>query len=68
MNPPLSYGFTFGGGRFHTLGNPQHGATPTGGNIYNPHHKNPTRILPNQPLTNHFGGGFHNPEQGHGAY
>jgi hypothetical protein len=29
-NPPLSSGFTPGGGQFHTLGNPQPGATPAG--------------------------------------
>ena len=36
-NPPLSYGFTPGGGQFHTLGNPQPGATLIGGSFYNPH-------------------------------
>jgi hypothetical protein len=50
MNPPLSSGFTPGGGQFHTLGNPQLGATPDGGSFYNPHHNIPTRMVPNQPL------------------
>jgi len=57
MNPPLSSGFTLGGGKFHTLGNPQPGATPTRGNVYNPHHNIPTGMIPNQPLMNHFIGG-----------
>jgi hypothetical protein len=67
-NPPLSSGFTPGGGQFHTLGNPQPGATLAGGNIYNPHHNIPTGMVPNQPFMNQFGGGFYNPGQGHGAY
>jgi hypothetical protein len=68
MNPPLSSGFTPGGGQFHTLGNPQPGATPAGGNFYNPHHNIPTGMVPNQPFMNQFGGGSYNPGQGHGAY
>jgi hypothetical protein len=68
MNPPLSYGFTLRGGQFHTLGNPQSRATLAGGNIYNPHHNIPTRMTPNQPFMNNFGGGFYNPGKGHGAY
>jgi hypothetical protein len=67
-NPFLSSGFPPGGGQFHTLGNPQPGATPTGGNIYNPHHNIPTGMVPIQPLMNQFGGGFYNSRQGHGAY
>jgi hypothetical protein len=68
MNPPLSFGFTPGGGQFHILGNPQPGATLTGGIFYNPHNNIPTRMMPNQPLMNHPGGGSYNPGQGHGAY
>jgi hypothetical protein len=68
MNPPLSYGFTPRGGQFHTLGNPQPGATPTGGNFYNPHQNIPTRMMPNQPLMNYPGGGSYNLGQGHGSY
>jgi hypothetical protein len=56
------------GGHFHTLGNPQPAANPARGNIYNPHYKIPTGIMPNQPLMNQFGGGFFNPRQGYGAY
>jgi hypothetical protein len=67
-NLPLSSGFTPGGGQFHTLGNPQPGATPVGGNFYNPHHNIPTGMVPNQPLMNQFRGGSYNPRQGHGAY
>jgi hypothetical protein len=67
-NPPLSSGFSPGGGRFHTLGNPQPGATPVGGNFYNPHHNIRTSMMPNQPFMNHFGGGSYNPRQGYGAY
>jgi hypothetical protein len=63
-NPPLSSRFPPGGGQFHTLGNPQPGATPAGGNIYNPHHNIPTGMVPNQPLMNQFGGGFYNPWTG----
>jgi hypothetical protein len=37
MNPPLSSGFTPEGGQFHTLGNPQLGATPSRGIFYNHH-------------------------------
>jgi hypothetical protein len=68
MNPPLSSGFTPGGGQFHTLGNPQPGATPAGGSFYNPHQNIPTGMVPNQPLMNQSGGGSYNPRQGHGAY
>jgi hypothetical protein len=67
-NPPLSSGFPLGGGQFHTLGNPQPGATLAGGNIYNLHYKIPTGMVPNQPLMNMFVGGFYNPGQGNGAY
>jgi hypothetical protein len=41
-NPPLYSRFTPEGGQFHTLGNPQPRATPTGGSFYNPHHNIPT--------------------------
>jgi hypothetical protein len=68
MNPPLSSRLAPRGGHFHTLGNPQPGATPPGGNIYNPHHKIPTGMVPNKPFMNQFGGGFYNPRQGHGTY
>jgi hypothetical protein len=51
-NPPLYFGFPPEGGQFHTLGNHQPGATPVGGNIYNPHYNIPTVIVPNQPLMN----------------
>jgi hypothetical protein len=57
-DPFLSFRFTPRGGQFHTLGNPHPGATSVGGNIYNPHHNIPTRMVPNQPLVNQFGGGF----------
>jgi len=57
-NPPLSPRFTPRGGQFHTLGNPQPGATLARGNIYNPHYKIPIGMVPNQPLMNQFGGGF----------
>jgi hypothetical protein len=67
-NPPLSSRFTPRGGQFHTLGNPQPGATPTRGKFYNPHQNIPTGMMPNQPLMNHPGGGSYNPKQGHGAY
>jgi hypothetical protein len=67
-NPPLSSRFTPGGGQFHTLGNPQPGATPARGNFYNPHHNVPTKMVPNQLFMNQFGGGSYNPRQGHGAY
>jgi hypothetical protein len=67
-NPPLSSGFPPRGGQFHTLGNPQPGATLARGNIYDPHYKIPTGMVPNQPLMNFFVGGFYNPGQGHGAY
>jgi len=52
-NPPLSSGFTPGGGQFQTLGNPQPGATPTGEMFYNPHQNIPSAIIPNLPLMNH---------------
>jgi hypothetical protein len=68
MNPPLSSGFTPGGGQFHTLENPQPGATLTGGSFYNPHQNIPIRMMPNQPLMNQPGGESYNPGQGHGAY
>jgi hypothetical protein len=68
MNPPLSSIFPHAGSHFYTLGNPQNGATPTRGNIYNPHHNIPTRMVPNQPLMNMFGGRFYNLGQGYGAY
>jgi hypothetical protein len=67
-NPPLSSEFTPRGGQFHTLGNPQPGGTPDGGNLYNPHHNISTRMVPNQPLMNQFGGGSYNLGLGHGAY
>jgi hypothetical protein len=67
-NPPLSSRFTPGVGQFHTLGNPQPGATPVGGIFYNPHHNIPTGMVPKQPLMNHPRGGSYNPIQGHGAY
>jgi hypothetical protein len=67
-NPPLSSKFRPRGGQLHTLGNPHPGATPARGNVYNPHHNVPTGTVPNQPLMNQFGGGFHNPRQGYGAY
>jgi hypothetical protein len=66
-NPPLSSRFTPEGGHFHTLGNPQPGATSAGGNFYNPHQNIPTGMIPNQALMNHPGGGYYNPRQGHGA-
>jgi hypothetical protein len=53
-NSHLSSRFTPGGGKFHTLGNPQPGATPTRGNFDNPHHNIPTRMVPNQPFMNQF--------------
>jgi hypothetical protein len=59
-NPPLSSGFTPGGVQFHTLGNPQPRATLARGSFYNPHHNIPTRMVPNQPLMNHFRGGSYN--------
>jgi hypothetical protein len=68
MNPSLSSRFTPGGGQFHTLGNPQPGSTPAGGNFYNPHQNIPTRMMPNQLLMNFLGGGSYNPGHGHGAY
>jgi hypothetical protein len=68
MNPPLSSRFTLGAGQFHTLGNPQPRATPSGGSFYNPHQNIPTKMMPNQPLMNYPGGGSYNPGQGHGAY
>jgi hypothetical protein len=68
MNPPLSSGFTPGGGQFHALGNPQFGSNPTGGNFYNPHQNIPTRMMPNQPFMNQHGERSYNPGQGHGAY
>jgi hypothetical protein len=68
MNPPLTSKFTLEGGQFHTFGNPQPRATPTGGRLYNPHQKIPIGMVPNQPLMNQFGGGSYNPRQGHGAY
>jgi hypothetical protein len=52
MNPPLSSILAPGGGQFHTLGNPQPGATPPGGNIYNPRHKIPAGMVPNKPFIN----------------
>jgi hypothetical protein len=54
MNTPLSSRFTPGGGQFHTLGNPQPGATLARGNFYNPHHNVPTGMVPNQPFMNQF--------------
>jgi hypothetical protein len=68
MNPPLSFGFTPRGGQFHTLGNPQLGATLVGDNFYNPHQNIPTGMMPNQPLMNHPIGGSYNPRQGHDSY
>jgi hypothetical protein len=81
-NPHVSTGFTSGGGHFHTLGNPQLGATSAGGRFYNPqpratparrsfcnpHQNISTGMVPNKPLMNQFGGGSYNPVQGHGAY
>jgi hypothetical protein len=67
-NPPLSSGFTPIGGLFQSLGNPQPGDTPVGSSFYNPHQNIPTRMVPNQPLTNQSEGGSYNPRQGHGAY
>jgi hypothetical protein len=52
-NTPLSSGFTPKGGHFHTLGNPQPGATPAGGSFYNPHQNIPIGMVPNQPLMIH---------------
>jgi hypothetical protein len=72
MNPLLSSVFPPKGGQFLTFGNPQPGATPVGGNIYNLHHNIPTRIMSNQPIMNQFGGGggggFTIPNRVHGAY
>jgi hypothetical protein len=68
MKPPLSSRFTPGGGHFHALGNPQLESNPTGGNVFNPHQKIPTGMMPNQPLMNQLGGGSYNLRQGHGSY
>jgi hypothetical protein len=68
MNPPLSSRFTLGGGQFHTLGNPQPGATSASGILYNPHQNIPTGMVPNQTLMNHLRGGSYNLVQGHGSY
>jgi hypothetical protein len=62
-NPPLSSGFPPRGGHFHTLGNPQPGATSARGNIYKPHYNIPTGMVPNQPLMNQFGWGFSIPNR-----
>jgi hypothetical protein len=58
MNPPLSSKFPPGGSQFHTMCNPQLGATPAGGNIYNPHYKIHIGMVPTQPLMNQFLGGI----------
>jgi hypothetical protein len=68
VNPPLSFILTPRGGKFHTLGNPQLGATLVGGKFYNPHHNVPTIMVPNQTFMNQFRGESYNPRQGHGAY
>jgi hypothetical protein len=41
-NPPLSSGFTPGGGQFHTLGNPHSRTHSIQGIFYNPHQNIPT--------------------------
>jgi hypothetical protein len=68
MNPPLSYGFTCGGGHFHALGNPQPRSNPARGKFYNPHQNIPTGMMPNQTFMNQTKGGSYNPGQGHGTY
>jgi hypothetical protein len=65
----------------YTLGNPQPGSNPvggnfttplgsnpTGGNFHNPYQNIPAGMMPNPPFMNHPGGGPYNSGQGHGAY
>jgi hypothetical protein len=66
-NPPLSLRFPPGGGKFHTMGNPQTGTTLAGGNTYNTHYNIPTRMVSNQPIMNHSGEGYYHIKNGHGA-
>jgi hypothetical protein len=67
-NPPLSSGFPPRGGQFCTLGNPQPGSNPAGGNFYNPQQNILIGIMPNQLYMNHPKGGPYNSRQGHGVY
>jgi hypothetical protein len=67
-NPTLSSRVPSRGSQFHAMGNPQPGAPPTRGSVYNPHYATSTIMVPIQPFMNHFGGGYHPPRQGHGIY
>jgi hypothetical protein len=68
MNPPLSFGFPPRGGQIHNMGNPHLGATLAGGNVYNPHYKIPTGMVPTQPIMNQFRGGYYHTKHGHSSY
>jgi hypothetical protein len=58
-NPPLTSIFPPRGSQSHAMGNPQPGATPAGGNVYNPHYVIPTGMVPLHPLMNQFEGGYY---------
>jgi hypothetical protein len=58
-NPSLSSVVPPGGSQFRSMGNPQHGTPPAGGNIYNPHYVSPIGMVPIQPIMNHFGGVYY---------
>jgi hypothetical protein len=82
MNPLQSSGFPPGGGQSYTLGNPQPGSNPVGGNFqnpqlgsnpaggnfHNPYQNIPAGMMPNPSYTNHPRGGPYNSGQGFGPY
>jgi hypothetical protein len=83
MNIPLqSFGFPPGGGQSYTLGTPQPGSNPVGGNFnnpqlgsnptrgkfHNPYQNIPTRMMPNPCFRNQPRGRSFNPRQGFGPY
>jgi hypothetical protein len=66
------------GSQFYSMGNPLHKVPLSGGNIY-PHLSNSFHVtfssqayssvmIPLQPFTNRFGGGYYLGGQGHGVY
>jgi hypothetical protein len=73
----LSSGFSSGGSYFYSMGNPPHEVHSPEGNIY-PHMSNPCHVafssqaassvlMPLQPFTNQYGGGYYPAEQGQGV-